>query len=356
MRRPVIGVILLLLFSLTGTHLLLAQEAVHIVQRGETLYRIALHYVTSYQALAEANNIVDPTRIFAGQSLIIPNFDPSPQVVENPMVASTPITHIVQRGETLATIARQYGLTMDQIAQINTITDPNRILVGQQLTVWSLLPEATPLPETQSTPPEVVPQPDIQAAPQQNASYTVQAGEHLAEIARRYGISWTIIAQANNLANPNQIYSGQVLTIPVDASTVSLDGNYVPLPPTAPPAHVGVGKEIVVDLSDSRIYAYQDGILQNNVLVSTGLPGTPTVQGDYSIYWKLPAQTMSGPGYYLPDVPYVMYFYQGYAIHGTYWHNNFGQPMSHGCVNLPTPDAEWFFSFGEVGTPVHVQF
>ena len=65
---------------------------------------------------------------------------------------------------------------------------------------------------------------------------------------------------------------------------------------------------------------------------------------------------MSGPGYYLPDVPYVMYFYQSYGLHGTYWHSNFGQPMSHGCVNLPTPEAEWFFNWAEVGTPVHVQW
>ncbi len=51
----------------------------------------------------------------------------------------------------------------------------------------------------------------------------------------------------------------------------------------------------------------------------------------------------------------VMYFFEGYAIHGTYWHNNFGTPMSHGCVNLPTPEAEWFFRWAEMGTPVHVQ-
>lgn len=47
---------------------------------------------------------------------------------------------------------------------------------------------------------------------------------------------------------------------------------------------------------------------------------------------------MTGPGYDLPNVPYTMYFYQGYGLHGTYWHNNFGTPMSHGCVNMPTPE------------------
>jgi lipoprotein-anchoring transpeptidase ErfK/SrfK len=50
-----------------------------------------------------------------------------------------------------------------------------------------------------------------------------------------------------------------------------------------------------------------------------------------------------------------MYFYQGYALHGTYWHNNFGTPMSHGCVNMPTPEAEWAFNWASIGTPVIVQ-
>ena len=116
-----------------------------------------------------------------------------------------------------------------------------------------------------------------------------------------------------------------------------------------------IGKEIIVDLSDSRTYAYEDGKLIRNVLSSTGLPGTPTVQGTFTVQRKYVAQTMTGPGYYLPDVPYIMYFYAGYALHGTYWHNNFGQRMSHGCVNLPTPEAEWFYNWTEIGTPVHVQ-
>ena len=63
---------------------------------------------------------------------------------------------------------------------------------------------------------------------------------------------------------------------------------------------------------------------------------------------------MSGPGYYLPDVPYVMYFYDGYGLHGTYWHSNFGTPMSHGCVNLSIPDAEWLYNWADVGTLVNI--
>ena len=60
---------------------------------------------------------------------------------------------------------------------------------------------------------------------------------------------------------------------------------------------------------------------------------------------------MTGPNYYLPDVPYTMYFYGGYGLHGTYWHNNFGQPMSHGCVNLETGNAQKLFEWAEPVVP-----
>jgi lipoprotein-anchoring transpeptidase ErfK/SrfK len=72
------------------------------------------------------------------------------------------------------------------------------------------------------------------------------------------------------------------------------------------------------------------------------------------------SQTMDGRllgyDYYLENVPYVMYFYQDYALHGTYWHNNFGTPMSHGCVNLPTADAGWLFNWTSIGTLVNVHY
>lgn len=138
----------------------------------------------------------------------------------------------------------------------------------------------------------------------------------------------------------------------------------IPEPPALPtdmPAVVnptGSSSErwIDVDLSNQRLVAYEGDTPVYWVTVSTGLAGTPTVTGQYRIYVKYPAQTMSGPGYYLPDVPYVMYFYLGYGIHGTYWHNNFGQPMSHGCVNTPTSDAQWLYNWADVGTLVNVRY
>lgn len=114
------------------------------------------------------------------------------------------------------------------------------------------------------------------------------------------------------------------------------------------------GHWIDVDLSEQRLYAYDGDTLVSSFLISSGVAAHPTVTGTFAVYVKYRYTDMRGPGYYLPDVPYTMYFYQGYGIHGTYWHNNFGTPMSHGCVNMLTSDAEWVFNFSKVGTPVIV--
>ena len=113
---------------------------------------------------------------------------------------------------------------------------------------------------------------------------------------------------------------------------------------------------IDVNLSEQRLYAYEGDIVVNSFLVSTGLPATPTVTGRYQIWVKVRIQDMSGPGYYLKDVPYVMYFYKDYGLHGTYWHNNFGRPMSRGCVNLTIDDAKWLYNWASVGTVVAVHY
>jgi len=128
-------------------------------------------------------------------------------------------------------------------------------------------------------------------------------------------------------------------------------------PPTPVPLPGGDGERwIDVNLSQQRVYAYEGNVIVNSFLVSTGTWRTPTVTGQYRVYVKYRYTDMSGPGYYLANVPYTMYFYKGYALHGTYWHSNFGTPMSHGCVNLTISDAGWLFNWASVGTLVNVHY
>ncbi|MFA6227970.1 MAG: L,D-transpeptidase family protein [Patescibacteria group bacterium] len=118
-------------------------------------------------------------------------------------------------------------------------------------------------------------------------------------------------------------------------------------------------KFITVNLADQLLTYWQDGKWLGDFLVSTGKASTPTPTGEYNIYLKRPKVTMSwyyGPAnpwnYFLPNVPWVASFKGPYTIHGTYWHNNFGHPMSHGCVNMKTPEAKIIYDWVDIGTPV----
>ena len=110
-------------------------------------------------------------------------------------------------------------------------------------------------------------------------------------------------------------------------------------------------KWIEVSLKDQKLYAWVGGRLANQFLISSGISDHPTITGLFRIWARTASQTMdggdraSGTYYNLPNVQWVQYFSDEYAFHGTYWHNNFGSPMSHGCVNLTIEDAQWLFNW-----------
>jgi hypothetical protein len=118
---------------------------------------------------------------------------------------------------------------------------------------------------------------------------------------------------------------------------------------------------IDVNLSSQYLIVYNGNTDIAETYVSTGRPGFDTPTGTFYINSKLDSQTMEGvlggEYYNVPDVPWVMYFTDlGHALHGTYWHNNFGETMSHGCVNLPMDFAAWLYGIAEVGTPVVIHY
>jgi lipoprotein-anchoring transpeptidase ErfK/SrfK len=205
------------------------------------------------------------------------------------------------------------------------------------------------------------------------ATYTVRPGDTLAKIAAAHGVSLADLIAVNAITNPNVLYTGQTITLPEGARVPDQTDPVIPPSPQPtqapdpvdPPAEEPTppaeepddpapqdGRWIDVDLSEQALTAYEGSIPVRSTLVSTGLPNTPTPVGQFSIWIKLRYDDMAGPGYYIEDVPYVMYFHQGYGLHGVTWHGNFGHPMSHGCVNLPTAEAAWLFDWAEVGTVV----
>lgn len=111
---------------------------------------------------------------------------------------------------------------------------------------------------------------------------------------------------------------------------------------------------IQIDLSNQRLIAWEGTKPVYAVIVSTGKTATPTVLGTFAIQTKHRLARMAGPDYDVSNVPHTMYFHRGYAIHGAYWHNRFGTPVSHGCVNVAPKHAAWLFNWASVGTPVVV--
>ena len=143
---------------------------------------------------------------------------------------------------------------------------------------------------------------------------------------------------------------------PATASTGSavevLDQEYDSVEAALADARARPGKWIEVVLSQQRLIAWQDGRAVMSSAVSSGLSRTPTRRGTFRIQRKYGAVRMRGPGYDIPRVPYTMFYSGSYAIHGAYWHSNFGRPMSHGCVNLPVSFARRLYAWAPRGTLV----
>jgi len=123
-------------------------------------------------------------------------------------------------------------------------------------------------------------------------------------------------------------------------------------------------KKIVVNRTKQTLIAYDGDTVFMSTKVSTGLLLTPTPRGIFTIFKKTPTRYMQGPipeahlsQYYdLPGVPWNLYFTeQGAVIHGAYWHDDFGKPHSHGCVNLSPAEAERLYYWADVGVPVVIE-
>ncbi|SKA81570.1 Putative peptidoglycan binding domain-containing protein [Agreia bicolorata] len=135
------------------------------------------------------------------------------------------------------------------------------------------------------------------------------------------------------------------------------------LPVTVTPAQITkTSRNIVVNLSEQREYLFENGQVIDSFLISSGVPGHDSHTGSFRITAKLTSQNMGNPdltqapNYYTQNVPDVMYYNGDEALHGAYWHNNFGNVMSHGCINMPLDKAANVFDWAPMGTEVTVTY
>jgi LysM repeat protein len=202
--RRIILLALVCILLLSMAATAFAQNRTHVVQPGETLFSIARRYGLTVEQVAAANGITNPALIYIGQVLVIPGGGTSP---------GGTTTYTVQAGDTLFSIARRFNTTVDTLMALNGITNPNLLNIGQVLIVSTSGGQPQP-----TTAPTTVPTGVPTAAPttppdNQTVTYTVQPGDTLGQIAVRFNTTYQAIALLNNIPNPDIIFPGQVLTI-----------------------------------------------------------------------------------------------------------------------------------------------
>ena len=265
-----------------------------------------------------------------------------------PTLAAPPtdpiLIHTVQPGETLFRIGLQYGIPWTDIYTANNLTS-TVIYVGQQL----VIPTANLPIETAQ-----------QIAASGTTTYRVQRGDVLSLIAQRYGTTIDVIVALNNLLSPNLVYPGQVLTLPA-ASPLTPAGPA----PTPGPAVTAAAKRIVVDISEQRMYVYQDNQLVYNFVASTGLPGRDTAVGNFAVQSKIPNAYGSTWDIWMPN--WLGIYWVGHLENGIHalpilpggaqlWAGYLGTRISYGCVVLSMEDSTTLYNWADLGTPVDIQY
>ncbi len=242
--------------------------------------------------------------------------------------------YVVKKGDWLSKIAPRFGVSVSTLIKVNNIRNPDLIFVGQRLKIPGNQVQTTSRTHTVSK------------------TYTVRWGDTLFSIAQRFKVSLNTLVKLNNIFNPNLVYAGQKLVLQGDSQPSSV----------TPPVTSTGSFWVEVDLTKQKLHLWQGEKIIFSCLVSTGTSRYPTPTGRFKVWEKFLYDDMSGGSkargdyYYLPNVPYVMYYHKDYALHGTYWHGNFGQRMSHGCINLSTPDAKYIYQKLKVGDLVVVRY
>lgn len=298
-------------------------QLIHVVQAGENLYRIALRYGTTIEAIAAANNLPDPDQILEGQKLVIPAS--SGGTLRSSAAATTGGSYVVQPGDTLLYIALRYGLRLIDLKQVNGLFGTHLIYPGQALVI----------PGAGGSAPRPGPTAD---------TYIVQYGDTLNSIAEDYHVDPIALARVNGIVRPSVLRVGQLLRVSGPGLTPR--------------------KRILVDLSEQRLYAYEGDKLIFSFVCSSGRAPYYTRTGQFYVQSKIPNAYGSVWDIWMPH--WLGIYWAGGTENGihalpimsngqTLWAGYLGRPVSYGCIVLGTYDAKRLYDWAEMGTPVLIR-
>ncbi len=331
----VLGFLLALALAWTPIAGVQAQGGVHVVQPGETLSTIAQRYGVDVEDIVRANRLANPNAIYVGQKLRIPS-----TAGEEASSDNAPGVHIVQPGETLSSIAAQYGVTVQEIADASGIAVSAILRVGQRLTIPGQAPAAES-PEVQPAAPEPELEPQV---------YVVRSGDTLEGIARQFGTSVASLARANNLSSPSLIFPGRRLIIPKSKVAQPYGG----------------GKRVEVSISRQRCYVYDGDTLLYEWVCSTGRRSSPTKPGTYYVQSKMRKAYGSAWNIWMPY--WLGVYWAGGTENGFHglpwnattgletWSGLVGTPITFGCIMLSDENARMLWNMAYIGMPVIIDY
>ena len=270
-------------------------------QEGDTLYTISRRFNTTVEAILAINPGLNPLNLYGGLRICIPQRQPPAPTCP---IGTSP--YEIQSGETLTIIARKFNTTVQAIISANPDIDPDRLQVGQRICVTQKQPQPTTCPTLNS--------------------YVVREGDTFYSIARAFNVTIQRLITANPGINPNNIYNGLVLCIPI-----------APVP-----------YSIVVSIAPKTLDLYRLGRFVKSYPVATGKPTTPTPIGTFTIVNK---QVNPGGPF---GTRWLGLSEPHYGIHGTNNPASIGSAASNGCVRMYNRDVEDLFNIVGVGTVVRI--
>ncbi len=271
------------------------------VRAGDSLYLIANRFNSTVQALITANPGIVPERLYIGQVICVPQVQPSQTVCP---IGTSP--YEIKSGDTLASIAARFNITVSDILTANPGIVPERLYIGQVICI----------PQPKSGEPE---------CPTKNY-YVIGRGDTLTAIARIFNVTVQQLINANPGINPNIISVGQVICIPAAPSPV----------------------RIIISIAAKTLSLYREGRLVRSYPVATGKPTTPTPRGTFTIINK---QVNPGGPF---GTRWMGLSEPHYGIHGTNNPASLGTAASNGCVRMYNDDVNELFNQVPVGTVVTI--
>lgn len=273
----------------------------YIIQEGDTLSSIARRFETTVENILRFNPDLNPSNLPVGRRICV--ISATNQPVTCPLGT---LPYNINVGDTLLTIALNFGTSVESLLAANPDIDPYNLQVGQRICISQKFQE----------PP---------MCPTRNF-YVIRGGDTLRNIARSFGVTEEDIIRLNPDINPRNLSIGQIICIPLAPSPI----------------------EIIVNVGAKRLTVYQSGILFREYIVATGKPETPTPIGVFEVVNK---EIDPGGPY---GTRWLGLSARGYGIHGTNDPASIGTAASNGCIRMYNEDIEALFDITVVGTPVRI--